>query len=69
MQAYFDRDSVDLLPVPADGVVNDGDTGYHGDPNFPDTSYPYYTELGIIPRAATLRTAAFTPHRLRRNFR
>lgn len=50
MQAYFDRDSVDLLPVPADGVVNDGDTGYHGDPNFPDTSYPYYTELGIIPR-------------------
>lgn len=49
MQAYFDRDSVDLLPVPADGVVNEGENGYHAFPDEPNTVCAYYTELGIIP--------------------
>ena len=49
MQAYFDRDSVDLLPVPADGVVNEGENGYHAFPDEPNTVCAYYTDLGIIP--------------------
>lgn len=49
MQAYFDRDSVDLLPVPADGVVNEGENGYHAFPDEPNNVCPYYTDLGIIP--------------------
>lgn len=49
MQAYFDRDSVDLLPVPADGVVNEGENGYHAFPDEPNTVCAYYTNLGIIP--------------------
>lgn len=49
MQAYFDRDSVDLLPVPADGVVNEGENGYHAFPDEPNTVCAYYTNLGVIP--------------------
>ena len=49
MQAYFDRDSVDLLPVPADGVVNEGENGHYAFPDEPNNVCPYYTDLGIIP--------------------
>lgn len=49
MQAYFDRDSVDLLPVPADGVVNEGENGHYAFPDEPNTVCAYYTDLGIIP--------------------
>lgn len=49
MQAYFDRDSVDLLPVPADGVVNEGENGHYAFPDEPNTVCAYYTNLGIIP--------------------
>ena len=49
MRAYFDRDSVDLLPVPADGVVNEGENGHYAFPDEPNTVCAYYTDLGIIP--------------------
>ena len=50
MQAYFDRDSVDLLPVPADGVVNNELNSTYFYPDWENTfNVPYYTELGIIP--------------------